>query len=468
MKKNNIIALSIVSLVVLGIIIYAVAGEAEHTGLMEVEAKNGRFEILVTTTGELQAENFEVIQGPIELRSRNIRIQNVRIQDLVPEGTVVSEGDWVATLDRSEADNTLKDMEDAVQREEAAFMKTQLDTTLTMSSLRDELINLEFALEERRLTLEQSKYEPPATIRQAEINLERAERNLEQAKQNYELRHQQALENMTEARLSLERQRRRYVELRDVLDKFTITAPSDGMVIYHREWGGQKRTVGSYINPRDLTVATLPDLSSMISRTYVNEIDISKVRVGQPVRIGVDAFPGQSYTGEVTQVANVGQQLPNTDARVFEVTIRLNENDDILRPAMTTSNIVVTNSFENVTYLPLETIHIADSIPYVYKRGGTRQIVVLGESNDNNVIIDHGIEPGDRVYLSAPSDPERFRLEGEELIDIIAERLEERRREEQERRERREEERARQEQRLERMRQMRTETERTDERPDNR
>lgn len=464
-KKSNIITLSILSLIVLAIVIYAVAGETEQSGLMEVEAQNGRFEILVNTTGELQAENFELIQGPIELRSRNIRINNVMIQNLVPEGTVVSEGDWVATLDRSEADNTLKDMEDAVEREQAAFVKTQLDTTLTLSSLRDELINLEFALEERRLTLEQSKFEPPATIRQAEINLERAERALEQAIQNYELRRQQALENMTEARLSLERQRRRYEELRDVLDKFTITAPSDGMVIYHREWGGQKRTVGSYINPRDLTVATLPDLSSMISKTYVNEIDISKVNVGQRVRIGVDAFPEKSYTGEVIQVANVGQQLPNTDARVFEVTIRINENDEILRPAMTTSNVIVTRSFDNVTYLPLETIHIVDSIPYVYKSDGTKQVVVLGEANDNNVIVEHGIEPGEKVYISTPPDPGKFRMVGEELIDIIAERLEKRRREESERRE---EERTRQEQREERMRQMRTPAERASEGPENR
>ncbi len=452
MNKNTIVTLSIISVIILSIVIYAVAEDSDHGRLLDVEAKNGRFEILVTTTGELQAENFELIEGPVELRSRNIRISNVRIQDLIPEGTLVNQGDWVATLDRSEADNTLKDMEDAVQREEAAYVKTQLDTTLALSSLRDDLINLEFTLEERRLTLEQSKFEPPATIRQAEINLDRAERALEQARQNYRLRLQQSEENMTEARLSLERQRRRYEELSEVLDKFVITAPSDGMVIYHREWGGQKRTVGSYITPRDLTVATLPDLSSMISRTYVNEIDISKVNPGQQVRIGVDAFPDKSYTGEVIQVANVGQQLPNTDARVFEVTIRLGENDEILRPAMTTSNIIITKRFENVTYLPLETIHVTDSIPYVYKKDGARQIVVLGESNDNNVIVEHGIEPGEKVYLSMPEDMERFRLTGEELVDIIEEKKEKERLEQEQRRK---EEEKRQQEREERMRQLR-------------
>ena len=81
------------------------------------------------------------------------------------------------------------------------------------------------------------------------------------------------------------------------------------MVIYKREWGGDKRKVGSEISPFDPVVATLPDLSSMISKTYVNEIDVSKVKVGQRVRLTVDAFPEKSYSGVVTSVANIGEQL---------------------------------------------------------------------------------------------------------------------------------------------------------------
>ena len=61
----------------------------------------------------------------------------------------------------------------------------------------------------------------------------------------------------------------------------------------------------------------------MISKTYVNEIDVSKVKAGQKVEIIVDAFPERSYTGTVTSVANIGEQLPNADAKVFEVLIKV-------------------------------------------------------------------------------------------------------------------------------------------------
>ena len=200
-------------------------------------------------------------------------------------------------------------------------------------------------MEEMKIALGQSQYEPPATIRQAQINLDKAERAYEQARMNYALKVKQAQADMTEVKINLAKQERTKQEMEDVLSDFDIYAPAPGMVIYKREWNGQKRTVGSEINPWDLTVATLPDLSTLVSKTYVNEIDISKVTTGQNVRLGVDAFPEKKFTGKVIDVANIGEQLPNTDAKVFEVTIRLNENDTILRPSMTTSNQIVTSKY---------------------------------------------------------------------------------------------------------------------------
>lgn len=453
MKKNVIITSIVLGVVILAIIIYSAAGKKDSVAQLEVIAQFGKFEVLVTTTGELQAERSEMIMAPAELRSRNLRIGNIRIQDLIAEGTVVDSGQWVATLDRTESENSFKDIEDALQRAEGAYIKAQLDTTITLRNLRDEIINLEFALEERKLALEQSKFEPPATIRQAEISLDRAERALEQAIKTYALRVRQSKEDMNEAYINLNQQQRRKQEMLDVLEKFTIMAPKSGMVIYHREWSGQRRTVGSTISPWDLTVATLPDLSSMMSKTYVNEIDISKVKAGQEVRLGVDAFPEKKYTGVVTLVANVGEQLPNTDAKVFEVMVRLRESDPILRPGMTTSNTIVTKILEDVVSIPLEAVYVVDSIPYIFKKGNVRQVVVLGESNENQIVVEQGVEAGERIYLTLPVNHENFTTKGVELIDVIIEKRAAQRREEEERK-KAEEERIRE--RDSRLRQMRT------------
>jgi multidrug resistance efflux pump len=419
MKRRTLIAIIIPVLVLTALILFSVLSGKEKEMVLETEVELGRFEISVMVTGELQAIRETEIQAPSELRSRNLRIRNILIKDLIPEGTEVDSGDWVATLDRSEADNSLKDIMDNLEQQESEYTRVRLDTTMTLRQLRDDLINLRFAMEEAGIALEQSKFEPPATIRQAEIELEKSQRAFEQATKNYSLKVQQARAQMREAEINLDKDRRTMKEMEVVLSKFDVMAPSSGMVIYKRDWDGSKRTAGTEINPWDLAVATLPDLSSMISMTYVNEIDISKIKTNQPVRVGVDAFPDKSFTGMVTEVANVGQQLPNTDAKVFEVRIVLNENDSVLRPSMTTSNEIITQVLDSVLFVPLEAVHANDSVTFVYTRTRQKQIVVLGESNENHIIVEMGLKRGDLLYLSVPGDPESFAYTGIELIDVI-------------------------------------------------
>jgi len=422
MKRKVIIGISAFAVL---IILYFAFGSSEKgkNAPQFTKATSGTFEVVVTVTGELKAQNSEDIEAPTELRGRSFRISDVKIQDLIPEGTVVDSGAYVATLDRSALSNRLKEIEDELEKSQQTYLKTQLDTTLTLRELRNSLVNLKFDMEEKQIIVDQSKFEPPATQRQASINLDKAGRSYSQATYNYNLKRDQAEASMKEVSINLEKNKREKQDMMGILSKFVILAPKPGMVIYYREWSGQKRKVGSTVSPWDLTVATLPDLSVMNSKTYVNEIDVSKVKKGQKVRIGVDAFPEKKYNGEVFEVANIGEQLPNTDAKVFEVAIRVNGFDPILRPSMTTSNQIVTNVFEKVLSLPLETIHAEDSLSFVYTKKGKKQIVVTGEMNENFIIIEKGVKPDEEIYLSIPEKPESFELIGKELIPIIKEKI---------------------------------------------
>ncbi|MDA3780158.1 MAG: efflux RND transporter periplasmic adaptor subunit [Bacteroidales bacterium] len=421
MKKKIIYSVISVIVVILIIVAYNASKETDKSQLI-TKVKKGYFEILVTVTGDLQAKSSVEIQGPPELRSRSLRIRNIKITDLVPEGTVVDSGEYVAALDRSEAGNTLKDIEDDLEKSESQYLKTKLDTTMLLRDLRNQLLNLEFTFEEMQIVLDQSKFEPPATIRKAKIDLDKAKREYNQAKTNYKLKVQQANADMHDVAINLAKAKRKKNEMQSVLQKFTIFAPQPGMVIYKKEWSGEKRKVGSMINPWDLTVATLPDLSTMSSKTYVNEVDISKVKVGQKVRIGVDAFPENNYGGKVVEVANIGEQLPNADAKVFEVVVDIAKSDSILRPAMTTSNKIITDTFNNVLSIPLEAVHSNDSLSFVYNSKGKKKIVLLGKSNENNVIVERGLAENEEVYLSVPKNVENYKYAGLELIPIIKER----------------------------------------------
>lgn len=436
MKKTIIITAVVAALAIIALIVIASLSKKKDIAILYVPVQKGQFDIIVTTTGELQAERSTDIRGPEFTMSRNIRAMDIKITDLVPEGTEVRAGDYVATLDRTNFDNSLKDELERLTTYETNLEVKMLDTAVTLSNLRDNIKNLRYTVEEAEITLQQSKYEPPTTIRQAEIALDRAQRSLDQAIKGYALRVEQARADIRTIKNQLAEQRQRVSDIQNILSKFTVTAPADGMVIYYRDRTGSKRKIGSSISPWDNVVATLPDMSTMISKTYVNEIDVSKVKPGQKVEIVVDAFPEKAYTGVVTSVANIGEQLPNADAKVFEVIIKVNESDPILRPSMTTGNKIVTKTIADVIYIPLESVQTgADSIPFVYTRSGNKQIVVLGESNENNVIVEQGLEPGTLIYLSTPEEPEKFKLSGEELIAINKERARAKREEEKRQRE---------------------------------
>ena len=166
-------------LIIIALVTYLITAKTDKSNQITVKVKKGTFPIEVTTTGELIAKSSEMIYGPAALRQ--VQIWQVKIQDIIADGTVVDSGQYVATHDRTEISNKIKDEETNLEKFETQLTKTKLDTSLDLRSARDELLNLKYGLEEKKITLEQSKYEPPATIRQVQIDLEKAQRGLEQA-----------------------------------------------------------------------------------------------------------------------------------------------------------------------------------------------------------------------------------------------------------------------------------------------
>lgn len=369
-----------------------------------VTPTRGDFIVSITTTGELQAKNSIEIKGPEQARAAGI--WQMKISNLVAEGTVVKQGEFVAELDKSEIANRIKESELSVQKLEAQYTQTMLDSTLTLSQSRDELVNLSFVLEEKKIVLEQSTYEAPAVRRQAQIEYDRAVRSIAQAKKNYVTKTKQAIAKIQAVSADLMKEQQRMDIMKSVLTQFTILAPADGMVVYAREWNGKKKVVGATLSPWEPTVATLPDLTQMESITYVNEVDIQKLAGGQDVVLKLDADPNKKLSGVVAHVANIGEQRPNSDSKVFEVRILINDRDTTLRPAMTTSNEILVAKQPNVLSLPLEAVHSDDTLTYVYLNNGgvVKQEVRLGLQNDNAAVVLDGISDHDEIYLSPPPE----------------------------------------------------------------
>lgn len=402
MKKTRLYTL-------LGVVIVAIGSyyffrNPSDTSKVEnllAEVEEAPLSVTIHAPGELLARRSEKIKGPDGLRG--VGLYQVTIANLIPEGTVVRQGDFIASLDRTEMDGKIKESQTEIDKINTQLDQAKIDTAIEIRGLRDQLVNVRFSLKEKELSLELSKYEPEAIKQQARLDLERTQRELSQLENKLTLTKEKSIAQIEEINASYRQQELKLNRLLDLQSLMTVNAPKSGMVIYTRDWNG-KRGPGSQVSSWDPVIAELPDLSEMITKAYINEVDITKVLPGQKAKITIDAFPGKEFEGMILSKANIGEQVRNFDTKVFEVIVLLSSIDSLLRPAMTTGISILTDSIPSCLQVPLEAIQV-DSVSFVYKKtktGFEKQEVVTGPSNDISICVAAGLQKGEQVSLNAP------------------------------------------------------------------
>ncbi len=403
MNKKKIAIISVIAVVLIYLAYNYFSTSNEDEVYLTSKVKKGDFISEVITSGEAQSTSLKKINGPDNLRK--FRLNNLKIQDLVSEGTIVKKGDYVGRLDPSSVNEQILDARLNLETAQSKYTQQQLDTTLSLKQERNSIKDLKFTMEETKLELKQSIYEPPATIKKLEINLEKANRGLKEKLENYIIKKRQANAKMVEVGTQVSKINKKLTDLLDLLKSFTIFSNGNGMITYDKNWDGSKKKVGSSISPWNPTIASLPDLTKMESKTYANEVDIRKIKKDLPVKIGFDAFPDVQMEGIVTDVANVGEKKRGSDIKVFQVLIKIKGSNDNIRPGMTTSNKILTFERKDVLSIPLEAVFSKDTITYVYTKSGfsiLKKQVKIGDSNNDSVIITGGLTEDDIVYLNKP------------------------------------------------------------------
>jgi len=126
-------------------------------------------------------------------------------------------------------------------------------------------------------------------------------------------------------------------------------------------------------------------------------------------------------------VANIGQPMPKSDSKVFEVNIRVFGSDPDLKPAMTTGNVIQTGAYNDKIYIPSEAVFETDSTKYVYvkKKDVVRQLVDLGDENEDYVIVNKGVQEDEVLLLNEPEKPEEILTVGWEIYEEQIQKLKE-------------------------------------------
>ncbi len=408
-KKKGIIIGA--ALAVAAIIIVVLLSNNSLSGEKIYTVKKDNFESIISTKGEIQGKNAVLISLPDVLKRRDLRIYEYEIKELIQEGTEVKKGDWIATLDIGSITQQIQNNNEDLEKRRAEFNDAKIDSAIQLTQLRQELKEFKYDLEYKEVELEESKFESPAYQRKVKVEYNKTVRQMDKKHRDYQLKQLELKVKTRRIEDKYEEFQRRDSLLKLAVSEARIKAPEAGMVMYAKLWGGRKLRVGDYISLWNPTIATLPDMSVLVSETYVEEIQITKIAEGDSAEVTVDALPDKKFNGEIIKIANIGQELSGFESKVFKVRIEIKDSNPELKPAMTTNNDIVVKNVSNVLTIPRQCLFSENENDFVYlKKAGKvyKKKVVAGTENEEKILIKQGLQEDDKILFSPPENADEL------------------------------------------------------------
>jgi multidrug efflux pump subunit AcrA (membrane-fusion protein) len=339
----------------------------EVTPLRIVKAERGEVTTRVAETGSLEPVSL------VEVKSE----QPGEVKRLyVIAGDRVAAGQPVAMI-----------QQESGQARQAAQFRAQL---------AEEDLNLQEAERERsRLKVLFDK----GFVSQKEV--ESAEKDYEKARVKVDLARRQLLLLLGGSKDLLDQYLKRDLGSED-LDRFVIASPLAGIVIELGVEEGEKITSGTSAMGGGTTLMKIADLSKMIVKSKINEVNIPSVGPDQPVEIRLDALPGRTYHGRVVGISPQGEKINNVVT--YEVSVEIADSDGLLKPAMTANIDIITAELKDVVHIPLEAVRVMDGIETVYvvqDDQPTKRPVRVRLRTESRAVIESGIREGEEIMIQA-------------------------------------------------------------------
>ena len=218
-----------------------------------------------------------------------------------------------------------------------------------------------------------------------------------------------------DASFQLETQRRD--RLQKNIDRCTLRAPDEGIVVYVNQtngWGQVQQAIDQGVTVREgQPIFLLPDPKSMRVKARINETKMRQLRSGQRALIKVDAFPDRVMQGTVAEITAISTPVngPFSDVRIYFAMVNIDQGHDDLRPGLTAEVFLKCDSHTNVTRVPIQAVRSIDGKNYVALHEPSMQAaqippyrwkrVELGISDPDFVEVVSGVKRGERVVANS-------------------------------------------------------------------
>ena len=329
-----------------------------------------------------------------------------KIAFLADEGASVKRGQPVVRFDPAPLQRQLDEKQAEFEEASQKISRGRLESG-------DKGRDLDLALAEAgsRFQKAQTKAEIPAELRsrieaqQAALELTLAQKevaSLEGRRKSVGTAQTASLRSLISQR---DRALGRVTALRAAIDRMTVKAPQDGIVIYKTGWRDEKRKVGDTVWGGEKLIA-LPDLGKLRGEGDVDEADGGAIAAGQRVTLRLEALPNRDFDATVSRIGStVRRKSPRVPSKVFRVELAFAKPDPALRPAMRFRGEIQIARVARVLQIPREAVFFRGDGPVVYIRGwgGFKAVPVkLGRSGRANVEVLSGLREGDVVTLTEP------------------------------------------------------------------
>ena len=296
------------------------------------------------------------------------------------------------------------------------------------AGVRRAKIDFEVAREKRRVL---DGYSHLRELSEREANARILENEVERVKLRAEAALAQRERNLLAAKRTHFIERQRHEKILRQIEACTIRTPRQGMVVYANPPDGRRRSSGPSIYEgavvqEQQALIELPDASDMRVNARIHESRITQIEEGQPATIHLDARPGETYRGTVSQVALVPNSgsWPNPDRKEYTAFIRIDKADgaeDALRPGMTAEVEILADRRDDVLQAPIQSCVERGGRYFAWvveeDDGVQRHEIAVGIANEAAIEIMEGLDEGDEVVLNPRSTlpAEVARLEQEIL-----------------------------------------------------
>ncbi len=358
----------------------------------------------IRLNGSVEAVQATTVAAP---RIAGPQANSLVITTLIKGGSRVAPGDLLVVFDRQlqlqaalDRRAELNDLDQQIKRKEAEARAAEARDDSELQLARS-------AIQRARLEMVKNEMLPRIQAEKNEQALEQAEARLKELKITYDLKRRAAEADMQVLRIRRAKAENAMNQAEVNASRMEVRSPIAGLAVLRTTWKTSSMAEiqeGEEVRP-GVPILDIVNADRMRVRSRVNQVDINELRAGQPVRVGLDAYPDLSFSGRVGQISPLGvtSQL-SAKVRQFLVLIDVEGSHPNLMPDLTASIDVELERIPGALVVPRDAVRYDGGRAFVRVRSGSGfadRGIAVGAKSANEAVVTSGLEEGVEVARAA-------------------------------------------------------------------